>query len=82
MPISIEHKLGLLHDLLQNHATEHFLTVNETEQLQHLVVALSKDPALDPILANTVAEISSATQTNTIDNVAVNDWLNQMSTLI
>ncbi|WP_054706371.1 YtzH-like family protein [Bacillus sp. JCM 19041] len=82
MPITIEHKLGLLHDLLQNHVTEHFLTVNETEQLQHLLVALSKDPALDPSLTSTIAAISSATETNTIDDAAVDEWLNQMSSLI
>ncbi|ALA54298.1 YtzH-like family protein [Shouchella clausii] len=81
MPISIQHKLGLLQDLLQNHVSEKFLTTNESEQLKQILTALAQDPALDPALASTIDEISSASHTETMDSEAVQQWLNTMSSL-
>ncbi|WP_059103765.1 YtzH-like family protein [Shouchella shacheensis] len=57
MPISIDHKLGLLRDLLQNHVNEQHLSLREMEQIKQLANVLSADPSLDPALCETVGAI-------------------------
>lgn len=79
MPLSNKHKLGLLKDLLENHKTEHYFTKNEASQLNHLLAKLSTDPNLDPELLLTIDEIASASSTNTMDNMAVDHWLSEVS---
>ncbi|GAF15309.1 hypothetical protein JCM19046_295 [Bacillus sp. JCM 19046] len=79
MPLSNKHKIGLVIDLLENQKSAHFLTRNEQSQLNHLLAKLSSDQNLDPELITTIDEIASASTTNTMDHLAVEHWLSEMS---
>ncbi|MFB4210600.1 YtzH-like family protein [Shouchella sp. JSM 1781072] len=78
MPLSTNHKLSLIKDLLLSQQTEHFLTHNEHEQLTQLLSNVAQDQSLDSSLSDTISQISSATETDTFDSQTINSWLEQL----
>lgn len=81
MPITTEDKLHLLADLLQNQASEQYMTTDEAEQIQRLISTLSTDPNLQPILKETLSAIEEKHQLNH-QPFAENDviqWINVLN---
>ncbi|MFS0787556.1 YtzH-like family protein [Shouchella sp. 1P09AA] len=78
MPLSTNHKLSLIKDLLLSQQTEHFLTQNEQEQLTQLLSNVAQDQSLDSSLSDTISQIASASETDTFDSQAIDSWINQL----
>ncbi|SDB81154.1 YtzH-like family protein [Shouchella lonarensis] len=78
MPISVEQKLGLLRDLLQNRQSEQYFTANEQIQLQQLATILMHEPTLNSSLSQTLQTIASTTGSENVEDTAVQQWLSTL----
>ncbi|ARK31765.1 YtzH-like family protein [Halalkalibacter krulwichiae] len=81
MPISNTDKLHLLRDLLQNQATENYMTTDEAAQIERLVSSLATDPSLQPVVQETLDLIQQKHQLNhePFEQNDVEQWLNALS---
>ncbi len=81
MPLNSDNKLQLLKDLLQNQASEQYMTTGEAAQIEQLVSSLSIDASLNPTLHQTLQHIQQTHQLNNepFQQVDVEQWINDLS---
>jgi hypothetical protein len=80
MPISSQHKIGLLCDILKNQADEAYMTQDEATQIERLLQSLSNDPSLNEEIKEILVEMSQHHEINhkPFQEQNVEQWLNVM----
>jgi hypothetical protein len=81
MPISNQHKIGLLCDILKNQADEHYMTDDEASQIARLLQSLNNDPSVDQSVKQIIGEITEQHQLNHEPFLQENveQWLTSMN---
>ncbi|WP_413378981.1 YtzH-like family protein [Alkalihalobacillus sp. 1P02AB] len=76
MPLTTEHKLGLLMDLLQNEISEQYMTSHEKHQLLELLITLKNESSLREETLQTINEIQGYSFDHPWPHADVENWLN------
>ncbi|WP_100373812.1 YtzH-like family protein [Bacillus sp. FJAT-45037] len=78
MPLSSQHKIGLLCDILQNQADEKYMTDDEATQINRLLQSLTNDPSVSSDMKHTLTEITQHHVINhqPFEQKDVEKWLN------
>ncbi|KYG26664.1 YtzH-like family protein [Alkalihalobacillus trypoxylicola] len=77
MSLTIQHKMGLLMDLLHHQLEEQFLTNDEKQQLERLLSTLSNEPLLNEhakLLLQDMYE-QQFNQTESFTNQQIQSWI-------
>ncbi|WP_017726527.1 YtzH-like family protein [Halalkalibacterium ligniniphilum] len=81
MPITNREKVRLLKDLLQNQATEQYMSLDEAAQIERITSSILQDQTLPIDLQHTIRSIQTKHTQNTspFSNDDVEQWLSVLT---